>query len=914
MAFKILKNKGVIVLLFMVVSFTAFGQLDPYKWRLGAHIGYSNYYGDLSPYRINGWQDVSSVSKLFSYNTNYVERPSFFFSVERRLSPTVGLMLSAGHYSFAMSDRFVKPDGTLKLDAPNFNRGLNFQSRTQDAGFAFVFKTDNDKFLSRNAFIAPYFTLGAGVLRFDTFADLRDDLGIPYNYIDPLSVVNNGDFETNLQALQTEGVNYSNTAFYTNLGIGIRFKLGYQLELNFHSDFRMAFTDYLDDVSGNYLTEFTSAEQQFSSNPTNQPIGQNTMRGSGNLNDWYIFHGVGLRFSFAPRKQKFNATPVHGLQDLGVDKSIENTLDAFLEEQAQSEEKTEFTSQRSVQPLTKKTINNYTIIYPEDSIFKANAAQRIFEQEKRLDSLILALEHKQLSGIKSNYERINNTLNQELNSIDSNREMSDSLKTIMRAPFLDLKNAFTDSIAQISAQKTAVNRKIEQNSNRIFEDTLRYQSIIDTVKYSTSSFMVSGEPTDDSQFLSSAAMRSEKSVEQTLIGLLAQQQKRDSALVELLANHSINTQIYLERDNSSTDEEGKKSERVVQTKDNSKEINNLNREIGKLSKEIETLKKDIERSTKTRERSASSAQDIVVQKETQTAFQTNDFSAEFRELNRQLRKQNQLIAAMMGAQVGSTAILSQSGKEGALANDSLSITLVQMLFNEQNLKLQQQDSIIQSLQKSINDLKQPQDSVATMQKEEKTTILPIDTEQGSLLIDSLANQPVLQTDTLVNQLDSTVERKVMQEISFERPSAAEQTKRQSEQRSVQPIIKNTSPTVTPKANLSAVEFLTNKISVYFELNADQLSESEADKLKPLIEVLKRAPELNVMLTGFADNSGDLAYNLQLCERRTNAVKSTLIEAGINESRISMAIGGKVVRGTDKSFEPSDRRVEIIVVE
>ena len=134
-----------ILLLLLGIHVNAFPQLDPYQWRLGLSGGYANYYGDLSPYPISSIGDYQNFFRLFIYNENYVHDYSYALSVERRLSASLSLQLSAGKYSISMSDRYMRQNNSLLLDAPNFNRALNFKTAILDYGLALVLRADNGK-------------------------------------------------------------------------------------------------------------------------------------------------------------------------------------------------------------------------------------------------------------------------------------------------------------------------------------------------------------------------------------------------------------------------------------------------------------------------------------------------------------------------------------------------------------------------------------------------------------------------------------------------------------------------------------------------------------------------------------------------------------------------------------------------
>lgn len=129
---------------------TSFAQLDPYSFRVGLGVGYTNYYGDLSPYRADG---IKNLLRHFDYNPYYIPEASYSVSLERRISRSLSLMFTYGQYNISMSERFMNKDGILQTQHPNFNRLPNFQTTLQDEGIELVFRTDNDRILNKTAFI-----------------------------------------------------------------------------------------------------------------------------------------------------------------------------------------------------------------------------------------------------------------------------------------------------------------------------------------------------------------------------------------------------------------------------------------------------------------------------------------------------------------------------------------------------------------------------------------------------------------------------------------------------------------------------------------------------------------------------------------------------------------------------------------
>lgn len=298
-----MKRLALLLFFFSLASYVQ-AQLHGNKWRFGISGGITNYLGDIRPLKIN---DFGNFTRLYQRYDTYSEQLSYQASLEYALGNSVGLMLSAGTYQFGAGDRFLQNDGTLFTESQNFDRALNFQTDLYDAGLSFVFKPDNDWILSGKSIVAPYFTLGFGVQSFAVYGDLLDANGNRYDYSN-LATVPDGTFETQLNDLGTETSDgYRNTTFYANFGLGVRFRITKSFEIFAQSDFKRAATDYLDDVAGEYRTNYDNDFQRYAAQPgTNVITPENRSRGFENRNpDWYIYHGMGIKFSFGANKKSF---------------------------------------------------------------------------------------------------------------------------------------------------------------------------------------------------------------------------------------------------------------------------------------------------------------------------------------------------------------------------------------------------------------------------------------------------------------------------------------------------------------------------------------------------------------------------------------------------------------------------------
>ncbi len=105
------------------------------------------------------------------------------------------------------------------------------------------------------------------------------------------------------------------------------------------------------------------------------------------------------------------------------------------------------------------------------------------------------------------------------------------------------------------------------------------------------------------------------------------------------------------------------------------------------------------------------------------------------------------------------------------------------------------------------------------------------------------------------------------------------------------------------------------LMVNFELNSDELSESAKANLREFSRALDdpRLGSASFSIEGHTDATGPEDYNLQLSERRADAVVRFLREQGADASRFTVKGLGEGDPRSDDPFDPINRRVETRIV-
>jgi hypothetical protein len=235
-------------------------------WEVGGWAGVSHYFGDLNTdWRVNHPNLSGGAFGRFNFNDRLCVK------------------LGANYAKIGADDANSK-------NAFEQRRNLSFQTNIFDASANFEFNFLTYIHGHRDYFYTPYMTAGFTGFRFN-----------PKTKYD-------GKW-TELRPQGTEGQfrgdEYGTFLGALNYGIGLKMDITYRLSFNLEFSVRDVWTDYLDDVSGNYpdLEDLRATRGNLgvalSDRSENPKIGlSGRQRGNGKKNDMYTLLGGGIVYYF----------------------------------------------------------------------------------------------------------------------------------------------------------------------------------------------------------------------------------------------------------------------------------------------------------------------------------------------------------------------------------------------------------------------------------------------------------------------------------------------------------------------------------------------------------------------------------------------------------------------------------------
>lgn len=209
---------------------------------LGASINALNYFGDIAP-----------KSSILSTDISFT-RPGIGISSSVRLGSSISLR-AAFMYGRLSSNDYEVADPNDDQAIYRYARNLQFRNDIKELSIVGVY----------DIFANPYSVIMRLNFTPYVFAGVAAFHHNPKGLVPSQAILSPGDTLlppqagewVSLKDLQTEGKSYSNFSFSIPVGAGVRFRVSQVLDLEAEVGYRFLFTDYLDDISTDYVDKGT---------------------------------------------------------------------------------------------------------------------------------------------------------------------------------------------------------------------------------------------------------------------------------------------------------------------------------------------------------------------------------------------------------------------------------------------------------------------------------------------------------------------------------------------------------------------------------------------------------------------------------------------------------------------------------
>lgn len=226
---------------------------------LGASLNALNYFGDIAP-----------KSSILSTDISFT-RPGIGISSSVRLGSSLSVR-AAFMYGRLSSNDYEVADPNDGEAIYRYARNLQFRNNIKElsiVGIYDIFSNPYSVIMRLN--FTPYVFAGVAVFHHN-----------PKGLVPSQAILHAGDTLlpeqagewVSLKELQTEGESYSNFSFSIPVGAGVRFRVSQRLDLEAEVGYRFLFTDYLDDISGDYVDKSTLSSElaQIMSDRSLEPV------------------------------------------------------------------------------------------------------------------------------------------------------------------------------------------------------------------------------------------------------------------------------------------------------------------------------------------------------------------------------------------------------------------------------------------------------------------------------------------------------------------------------------------------------------------------------------------------------------------------------------------------------------------
>ena len=906
-----IKHIFTLLLLLMTGSLCLHAQQSDFGWKVGTNGGIFSYYGDLTD-KFRLLQPTKKTIKPLE-NINF---ESYGWMVEKSLSKSWGLGLAYSKGNFTANDRAIDWNGDLRTDTKNFTRSLNAQTKLKNYSMYFAWYLDNGILFSNKAVVAPYLKVGAGLTRFKVYGDLYTN-GQRYYYWPDGTIRNqetgtpgaqiieqDGDFETNLTDLRTEGKKYKTTILTPTTGIGFKFRFLDRLNLNVEYNFYFTQTDYLDDVAGKFLQDYESPEQEYAANPANI---QGEYRGNQDgKNDFYTMASISLQYNFQRKPEAFRAPVIRtGSLPLLAPPVSDKAADATKTDAAPVKKAADKAPARpAVKPekfrhveidSTVEVIDGKTYITVKKVLSVSEVKDEpAFTEGSKTDTLLL--EEEEIIEVEMDSAGAESLLPDSMliHRADSVVEIEVEIVEQDSASFTE-REIEDELIVKNEIAVTTDSTEVEQDSTilqKVLTDTLEIVKDT-TVKKKVIIQQIEVAPNKTSVKDSSAAVVPQRAT------------VKDSLPAETIVRDTVKVKVVKEEPPAAKAVEKKKSE--LPATQVPPEVKELRAEVAKLKKDLEAIE-PVNEEVKALKAESS-----------ETRKQVEQLRSEIARLNEKLNQPNPKYDKEELAQLRQEiqAIKTQLQEPPKTAQP----IIIQPQAAPQKAEDIAKDEQYEALKNSMEALQSRLDSMAA---DTSRTVKPADSSADSLK--AVVQQ--LQQQLAAMEAQRKLEAQKAAELEAARKKQAEEEARQQEiariqeeaarrhkelEAEKQALQQELARKAAEEKKMQQRLALRQKIDslgirkVYFATGSSELGSEGQQTVATVAKLMLLHPELKAILQGFSDPSGNAAKNIRLANQRAEAVRSAFNSLGLKNDRLEIT-PGQIDRNVKDPKE--GRRVEI----
>ncbi|MGB3181022.1 MAG: OmpA family protein [Cyclobacteriaceae bacterium] len=912
-------NRNILLLFLCLMSFQPLLAQDKGFFNIEAGTGLLNYNGDIDTrFVYPDWE------------------PSYSLGLSLGLDNGLGVRLQGLRGAFIANDRAMNMSDDLLTDWDNFDRALNVRTELYNVSFQLLYYLDNGYILPDNFPVSPYIGVGLGHTWFTPYGDLLTGDGDRYYYwsdntvrlspeatSDPDAtpvVQQDGDFETDLSELETEGISYNRRALNIPVILGISLRLSNRLRLNLEGSYYFTQTDYLDDVSGDYSAPYASEFTAYAANPSD--VTRATRGNPDGKKDRFYYTSVSLAYRFIWGGKKFKANklsaPPAGYSSSAGPYTENQRLVRGIEEEPVSSGSRTMKSQAApsgieadvtpylIQPILNRSTysqrDTLTVLRDEvekvelynkwytmrlnspdprvsyeaiaDSTLKARKADSLF----RADFPIMTLDAIEGSKKRKSMNRLG--YNSDPRRIDTTR----AAPSMVSQEAVDRRiAAYNDSIEQVEMRLEEL--RLQQNLQPRDADQMdrmadsldllqeRYEMVVTSDQDSLREVRDSLESVIDSVYESTATMPEADTLDSRIDSLqqeleqarqVAEQADEDTAAME----EGYTEQIRMLEDSLARQQELRSRQVNRSERDSAAleryrvQVEELNRQIEQSGDEEEELQQQIE---DLEDRLDDARRDRSDNRDNASDREVEMLEDELDRLRDDLRQErdSREDADRDRRRVGIRPVVEPvvrvgdgSGRERRRTRRELNALRLEM------------DSLERAQRLSLQ--------TGTQVGDTATVEAPAQNAGEDSVVNARLMQLQQQMDSLQTMLMATPE---------EEPGQVEET---------------------PAASMELPP-----TSVYFRSGSFALSEDDKQRIRQLSAYASRNQDVRIALHGYTDATGNAQQNLILSQRRAASVQAELVKNGIRADRIEVEYFG-VSPNLDSQASAYGRRVEILM--